>query len=465
MPLPLWTTYEIARCCDGNIDTAAPDTPVYGVSIDSRTINRGDVFVAIKGDNFDGHDFVDNALAAGASAVIVSHGHACEGAFIRVNEPLTALEKMAGAARGRSRARVIAVTGSVGKTGSKEALKVALAETGLVHASEKSYNNHWGVPLSLARMPKNTRFGVFEVGMNHPGEITPLAKMIQPNIGIITTVEPVHLGAFSSLEEIAHAKAEIFSGLEAGGTVILNRDNSYYKLLARIATDRSLNIISFGQHAHADSKLLHTEPTDNGSQTTASISGKKIRFRLNIPGRHMVINSLAVLSAVMAANADIEAAASSLARLRAPKGRGNRTEIAGVTLIDDSYNANPASMRAALAAMAHSPHGGSQRKIAVLGDMLELGENSERLHLELLEPIEHAGIDLVFACGKYMQKLYDGLPATKRAAFAENSAKLAARLLTEVKSGDMVMVKGSLGSNMQPLFAALYDHLAQKKEK
>jgi UDP-N-acetylmuramoyl-tripeptide--D-alanyl-D-alanine ligase len=357
---------------------------------------------------------------------------------------------------------VIAVTGSVGKTGTKEALKLALAPSGPVHVSSKSYNNHWGVPLSLANMRETTRFGVFEAGMNHAGELSDLTKLIRPHIAIITTVAPVHLGFFRSVEAIADAKAEILEGLVPGGAAILNRDNAYYERLRRHALQRKARIVGFGQMPGAEARALSVELGPDGSDVKADIMGEIISYRVGASGAHLVQNSLAVLAAAKLAGADLKAAARALAGWRAQTGRGARIVIGGkqgrVAIIDESYNANPASMRAALATLGLTPRSEFKRRVAVLGDMLELGGLGPKLHQELAEDIDKAGVDIVFACGEMMRGLYEALPPARRGAYAKTSDQLVPLLTSGVGAGDVVMIKGSLGSRMAPLVEALQSH-------
>jgi UDP-N-acetylmuramoyl-tripeptide--D-alanyl-D-alanine ligase len=336
---------------------------------------------------------------------------------------------------------------------------LALQPSGAVHASAKSFNNHWGVPLSLANMPKTVRFGVFEIGMNHAGEIAALTRLVRPRTAIVTTVAPVHLGFFRSVEEIADAKAEIFGGLEPGGTAIINRDSPHYERLKRHALDHGARIVGFGETQGADARLLDAELRPDGSKVTADILGETISYRLGAPGRHQVQNSLAVLAAVKLAGADLQSAARALDGLHAQPGRGARTLIAAaggrLAIIDESYNANPASMRAALATLGLTPRSEFSRRVAVLGDMLELGPEGPKLHQELAEAVDGAGVDVVFACGELMGSLFEALPASRRGAYAKTAEELAPKLVGAVGPGDAIMVKGSLGSRMAPLVEAL----------
>ena len=461
MAEPLWTLGEVAGATRGAC-LGAPETPVSGFSIDSRSLAPGEAFVAIRGPNRDGHAFVAAALDRGAACAIVdkTYPRGDEQRLVRVGETLGALNDLGRAARARaSHAKVIAITGSAGKTGTKEALRLALEPSGAVHASAKSFNNHWGVPLSLAKMPKSTQFGVFEIGMNHAGEIDALTRLARPHIAIVTTVAPVHLGFFRSVEEIADAKAEIFNGLEPGGTAIINRDIPYYQRLKDHALKHGAMIVGFGEMPQAEARLRDVVLDPDGSNVSADILGQTIGYRIGAPGRHLVQNSLAVLAAAKVAGADLRLAARALAALQVQAGRGARTliEVKGgrIAIVDESYNANPASMRAALAVFGLTPRDEFRRRVAVLGDMLELGANGPRLHRELAEFIDEAGVDVVFACGELMSSLFEALPASRRGAYAKTAEELEPQLIGAVGPGDAIMVKGSLGSNMAPLVEAL----------
>jgi UDP-N-acetylmuramoyl-tripeptide--D-alanyl-D-alanine ligase len=458
---PLWTMGEIVAATGGSCLGDAT-MPVTSLSIDSRSLGRGEGFVAIRGPNRDGHSFVEAALGSGAACAIVDRSFPAgdEERLVRVGDTLEALNALGRAGRARATDTVvIAVTGSVGKTGTKEALRLTLAPSGSVHASVKSYNNHWGVPLSLGNMPKDVRFGVFEIGMNHAGEIDVLTRLVRPQIAIITTVAPVHLGFFRSVEDIADAKAEIFHGLEPAGTAIINRDNPLYERLKRHAEQHGARIVSFGETEGADARVLAIELKPDGSEVRADVLGEVVSYRLGAPGRHVVQNSLAVLAAVKLAHADLGAAARALADLRAQAGRGGRTLFPGrggnIAIIDESYNANPASMRAALATLGLTPRYEFKRRVAVLGDMLELGTQGAKLHQELAEVVDGAGVDVVFACGELMGSLYQALPAGRRGAYAKTAEDLQPLLTAGVGPGDVIMVKGSLGSRMGPLVEAL----------
>ena len=436
---------------------------VNGISIDSRTLVKGDAFFAIKGENRDGHDFVEGALKAGAGLAVLEREQRDRFAgapLLIVPDVLEALRDLARAARARMSAKVIAVTGSVGKTSTKEALRLALSAEGETHASIASYNNHWGVPLSLARCPTGVKYAVFEIGMNHAGEITPLTQLVRPHVGIITGIEPVHLEYFGSLEKIADAKAEIFSGIEPGGAVVLNRDNAQYERLAAAARAAHIErVVSFGEHAAADARLMQFSLQADGSTVEARILGQSVTYKVGAPGRHLVLNSLAVLAAVSLAGADLALAALALNNLKPASGRGARTMLSvpggKALLIDESYNANPASMRAAIALLGGAPVGKRGRRIAVLGDMLELGPAGAELHRALADTIEAAEIDLVFCSGPLMRALWEALPSRARGGYAETAAGLESTVLAAIQAGDAVMVKGSLGSRMGPIVRAL----------
>jgi UDP-N-acetylmuramoyl-tripeptide--D-alanyl-D-alanine ligase len=377
-----------------------------------------------------------------------------------VGDVLDALRELAKAARARASAKIIAVTGSVGKTGTKDALRMVLARQGETHASAASYNNHWGVPLSLARCPQTAEFAIFEIGMNHAGEIAPLSRLVRPHVAIITTVEPVHLEFFDTVEAIADAKAEIFTGLSPGGTAVINRDNAHFARLRDAARAAGASrIVTFGEHAEADARLDKVALHPECSAVAASILGVDVTYKIGAPGRHVVLNSLAVLTAVSLIGADLALAALALAELQPPAGRGvrRRLVVPGGTalLIDESYNANPASMRAALALLGQVPMGPRGRRVAVLGDMLELGTQGSELHRALVEPVLAHDIDLVFCSGPLMHALWEALPPERRGGYAKTSAALEPVVLGDIHAGDAVMVKGSLGSKMGPIVAAL----------
>ncbi|MCP5366930.1 MAG: UDP-N-acetylmuramoylalanyl-D-glutamyl-2,6-diaminopimelate--D-alanyl-D-alanine ligase [Hyphomicrobiales bacterium] len=457
---PLWTAEEAAAATGG---TATGVWVAAGMSIDSRTLEPGDLFVALEGPNHDGHDYVAAALQLGAAAALVARrpdGLAADAPLLIVPDTLQALRDLARAARARSRARVIAVTGSVGKTGTKEALRTVLAAQDRTHANVGSLNNHWGLPLSLARLPEDAAYAVFEMGMNHPGEIVPLSRLARPHIALVTTVAAVHSAHFTSVEQIADAKAEVFAGIEPGGAAVLNRDNPFFDRLRAAGRARGIACFTgFGESADADVRLVRAVADAAGSDVTARLGDTTLDYRVNIPGRHWVINSLAVLATAGAAGADVAAAARAMALVAAPRGRGNRhrVEIDGgaFDLIDESYNASPTSMAAALAVLGDSQVGDGGRRIAVLGDMLELGDAAAQRHAELLAPVAAAGIDLVYTAGPAMAHLWDRLPRGLRGGHAVDSAALAPLVAAAVGAGDVVMVKGSAGSRTGLVVRAL----------
>ncbi len=466
MKPPLWGWDEIVAGAGGTADGGAPAGAITGLSLDSRGIAAGEVFVALR-DQRDGHDFVTGAFERGACAALVRNDYvrrAGDGPLIKVGETLDGLCGIARAARARlgEDAGVVAVTGSVGKTSTKEMLRACLMRLGPTHAPEKSFNNHWGVPLTLARMPAATRFGVLEIGMNHAGEITPLSKLSRPHVAIITTVEPVHIEHFASIDAIADAKAEIIAGIEPGGVVVLNRDNASYERLAAAARKAQVDIYSFGEHAQANVRLARCDLATDRTTIEAECGNGRMVYSIAAPGRHMAQNSLAVIAAIEALGQDFEStihAIGGLAAFVAPSGRGAREKLdrddGSILLVDESYNANPASMRAALGALALVPRSEYPRRIAVLGDMLELGEASIELHVGLSEAIAEAGIDLVYAAGPNMKALYDRVDPARRGHWAETSGGLKEALTSAVRAGDAVMVKGSFGSRMVPLVEAL----------
>ena len=460
---PLWTSAAMAEAMRAQVEGALPEA-ISGLSIDSRTIAPGEAYFAIQGDVHDGHDFVDAALKAGAGLAVVAAAQrdkfAADAPLLVVDDVLAALVLLAHASRARLGAQIIAVTGSVGKTSTKEALRCVLAVQGETHASTASFNNHWGVPLSLARCPASVRFAIFEIGMNHSGEITPLVKMVRPHAAIITTIEPVHLEFFAGIEAIADAKAEIFSGVEPGGAVVLNRDNSQFARLEAQAKKAGISrIVSFGADEKSDARLLDVSLHAVCSAVHANILGHDITYKIGIPGRHMAMNSLAVLAGATLLGADLARAALSLSQLEAPAGRGVRLVLevgnGEATLIDESYNANPASMSAALNVLGQAPVGPHGRRIAVLGDMLELGPTGPALHRGLIEAVRASQIDLIYCCGPLMRNLWDALSTGKRGGYAENSAALEAQAVAAIRTGDAIMVKGSLGSKMKTIVNAL----------
>ena len=464
----LWSEKELREALG-----AAPSAPlrgaVNGVSIDSRTLEQGDIFFAIRGEARDGHDHVANAFEAGAAAAAVARDRApalaAFGPVFPVDDTLTAMERLGAASRARTGASIVAVTGSVGKTSAKEMLRQALAACGATHASAASYNNHWGVPLTLARMPADARFGVFEIGMNHAGEIAPLTRMARPHVALVTTIAPVHIEHLGSIEAIADAKAEIFLGLEPQGAAVLNSDAPQFERLAKAARALGAAVRTFGADDASDARLVGIVETEAGSRIEARILGRRLSFDLGAPGAHMAENALGVLLAAHALGADLEACASALAGFSAQKGRGSRIPIAmpdgAATLIDESYNANPASMRAALKLLGAAKPGPNGRRIAVVGDMLELGRDGAAMHAELAADLKANRVDLLFGAGPLARALYEAAPASMRAAWAETSSELTAEIAAALRGGDVVMVKGSNASRMGHLVAALRERFAR----
>jgi len=470
---PLWSLDAMAAAMTAERAGNLP-RDVAGLSIDTRTIKPGEAFFAIQGENRDGHDFVEAALKAGAGLAVVARQKAAampKGApLLIVDDVLAGLNDLASAARARSQAKVVAVTGSVGKTGTKEALRLVLGAQGETHASAASYNNHWGVPLSLALMPQRTTFGVFEIGMNHAGEITPLTRLVRPHVAIVTTIAPVHLEFFGTLEAIADAKAEIFLGIEEGGAAVLNADNAQFERLKKAAQAAGVKrIVAFGERAGAEAHLVKVSLQAETSTAQARILGADVTYKLGAPGRHVVDNSLAVLAAAQLLGADLALAALALADLKPPTGRGERVILdlpgGAVLLIDESYNANPTSMRAALALLGQVPMQGMGRRIAVLGDMLELGPEGAALHASLADAVIGNAIDLVFCSGPLMKSLWDALPSARRGGYADTSAALEPEILGAVAANDAVMIKGSLGSRMGPIVKALKRRYAREAEQ
>jgi UDP-N-acetylmuramoyl-tripeptide--D-alanyl-D-alanine ligase len=453
----LWTSAEAVEATGG---VTGSSWEAHGVSIDTRTLQPGDLFVALEGLSRDGHEFVTAALEKGASAALVSR--APEGAdpakLLIVPDTLKGLEALGARARARTDARIAAVTGSVGKTSTKEALRFVLGQQGATHASEASYNNLWGVPLSLARMPAATRYAIFEIGMNHAGEISPLTRQVRPHVAIVTTVEAVHLEHFASVAEIAAAKAEIFDGLEPQGIAVINADNPHAPRLASGAARLSARVWTFGEQG-SEGRLISVSLGETSSEIEAEILGERVQFVYGAPGRHFAQNAVGMLLMVKALGADVKAAASALRGVRAVKGRGERMQITieggSFDLIDESYNANPASMAAALALLGVSYPRDGGRRIAVLGDMLELGPQGPELHAGLTAAIRDSGCDLVFASGPVMSHLWARLPVSIRGAYAQSSSDIATLVAADVRAGDVVMVKGSLGSRMAAVVDAL----------
>ncbi|WP_421857811.1 UDP-N-acetylmuramoylalanyl-D-glutamyl-2,6-diaminopimelate--D-alanyl-D-alanine ligase [Oricola sp.] len=470
---PLWTGQDMIDAMGARPINGVPDA-VTGISIDSRTLRPGDAFFAIRGENFDGHDFATAAAAAGASVLVVSQGRLpalgrATLPLMVVGDVLESLSRLGAAARARTKAKIIAVTGSVGKTTTKEALRHVLSHTGTVHASVASFNNHWGVPLTLARMSENVQYGIFEIGMNHPGEITPLVKLVRPHVAIITLIAAAHLGHFKDLDEIAHAKAEIFAGVVPTGWALINRDDARYALLEKLAKKAGVeNIAGFGAHERSDIRLLTAKYMNGSSAITAKVFGEEVRATIGVPGRHIVQNMLPVLGAASIAGADMERVGHAMSTLSAEKGRGQRHTLkvdgGTFTLIDESYNANPASMQAALDLLAATPIGDNGRRIAVLGDMLELGDHSTEMHAGLAKPIENTAVDQLFLAGPEIKPLADVVPDTVLCKYETVVDELVDSVVAAPRPGDAIMVKSSNGIGFSRIVRALLDKYPGESE-
>ena len=447
--MSLWTATDAAAATGGR---ATADWSATGVSIDTRTLQPGDLFVALK-DVRDGHDFVAQALAKGAAAALVTHvpdGVPADAPLLIVTDVLAALEDLGRAGRARMSGKVIAITGSVGKTSTKEMARIALTGQGRIHAAEASYNNHWGVPLTLARMPADTDFAIIEIGMNHPGEIAPLSRQARPHVALITTVAAAHLEAFGALEGIAREKGAIFQGLQPIGTAILPEDLPVTQILRDCADQAGAVVLGFGREGMA--RLVWAKPRDGQLECRARITGDTVEFTLNSTGLHFVLNAVGVLAALSAAGADLTQAAAHLADWTPPKGRGGVEILGQIRLIDDAFNANPASLSAGLATLAGLQGG---RRVAILGDMLELGDQELTMHRDMASDPSIASIDLIHAAGPRMRHLYDALPAAKRGTWADTAAELALNAGSLVAPGDIVLVKGSKSSKVSTVVDAL----------
>jgi len=453
---PLWTSLEATTATGGK---STFNWAAFGVSIDTRTLQTGDLFIAHSGDNRDGHAFVADALNKGAAAAMVHRrpdDAPATAPLLIVQNTRSALEALGRAARLRSAAQIVAVTGSAGKTTTKEMLRLVLSRSGEVAASAASYNNHWGVPLSLARMPRDVGYGVFEIGMNHAGEIRALVKPVRPQVAAITTVAPAHLEYFGTVEAIADAKAEIFEGIETGGVAILPAENSQFeRLKARARAVGVSRILSFGSSAGADARLISASAHGEGQKILADIKGTRLAFAIGAAGTHIAMNAIAALLAARELGADIAKGADALVNFTALKGRGARFSAGGIEIIDESYNANPASMAAALDLLAKTQPADGGRRIVALGDMLELGGESAALHRALARNIAAAKADKVFLCGVQMQSLWQVLPLAVRGFYSEQSSELAPEIMSTVQKGDVILVKGSFGSRMSVIIDAL----------
>jgi UDP-N-acetylmuramoyl-tripeptide--D-alanyl-D-alanine ligase len=454
MSKPLWTSAEIGAATGGKL--AGHPFDVTGVSIDTRSIEPGDLFVALGGVR-DGHTFVEEAMAKGAAGALASR--AVFGSAVMVGDTLNALEQLGEAARERApQARRGAVTGSVGKTSVTQAIMAGLRLAGRAHSSVKSYNNHIGVPLTLARMPRDTERAVFEIGMNHADEIRPLVRMVRPHAVVVTTVGPVHTENFADGEAgVAQAKAEIFAGLEPGGIAVLNADNAWFDVLKAEAEKAGAVVRTFGTAEGCDARLIDFQGAAGHAVIQARLHGKAMDFPILQTGVHWGLNSMAVLLMLEALDVDLDHSLAALGSFEPLQGRGAEKQVrlpgGTFTLIDESYNANPISMASAIATLGARSTAG--RRIVALTDMLELGDQARDFHAALAAPLETARIDLVFCAGPLMKSLWDALPPTRRGGYAESAAELAPQVVRAAEPGDLVMVKGSNGSKASAVAAAL----------
>lgn len=464
--MSLWNQDSAAAATGGTTNSLWDATRV---EIDSRKIQPGDLFFAIKGERFDGHDFVGDAFAAGAVAAVVSlppKNIKMDAPLLVVPDVMKALDDLGIAGRARSRAKIVGVTGSVGKTSTKEMLKVALAANGKTYATSGNYNNHIGTPLNLANLPQDAEFAVMEMGMNHAGEISHLTRMVKPHIAIITTVEEVHLEFFDSIEHIADAKAEIFEGVSENGVAILNADNPMLNRLKMAAAKHGISrVVTFGESSDADVRLIAYQFDASGCDVDAGVHGELVNYRIGAIGKHWAKTSLSVLAAVHALKLDVTKTAKALSVFSEVEGRGKCSAIhaAGgdAILINDSYNASPASMRSAFAKTSEVWEGLGKkgRKIAALGDMLELGAQENAMHAQLAEELKK--FDLIFTAGARMKYLHDALAASQRGAHTAQAKELLPHLTKSLRAGDVLLIKGSHGSKMYELA----DTLMGAKEK
>lgn len=462
----LWDTASAAAAVGA---AATGDWTAHGVSIDTRTLVPGDLFVALAGDLHDGHDFVADAFARGASAAMVSRpvaGLPSDAPLLLVPDVLPALAQLGAAARARAKQLcLIGVTGSVGKTGTKDMLAAMLQPSGSTVASAKSLNNHFGVPLTLARIPADTRYAVIEMGTSARGEIAAHAQLAQPDVAMVTTVAPAHMQSFRSLAEVAEAKSEIYQHLRPGGTAIVPVDCSEAAVLMRHAQAAADHVLGFGEASDADARLLQCSVVDQSTAVRSRIGDQEVAYRIGSPGRHLAVNSLAAMLAVRSVGADLARACCALAGWTVPAGRGNRITVeldgqGSFLLVDESYNANPASMRAALEGLAAETcglggDGRPGRRLAFLGDMLELGGAERRYHVELAKIEAVNQIDLVYACGPRMRAMFEGLPPTRRGGWKPSAEELAQCAQRLVRPGDVAMVKGSHGARTSAIAEAL----------
>lgn len=459
--ITLWTSQEIINATHG---ISSGSWTAGSVSIDTRTLEKGALFVALPGGRMDGHDCVAQALEKGAAGALVSRNIPGVDAsrLVIVKDVEAALRLLGAAGRARSNARFIGITGSVGKTGAKEMLAAALGVVGSVYATKGNLNNHLGVPLSLANIPVDVDYAVIEIGMNHAGEIAPLSRLVRPHVALITTVDAVHLENFDSVEVIADEKAAIFDGMGGSGVAVLNADNGHFSQLKQCAQARGLDrILSFGTAPEALCRMIRYAIDDAHSVVEATVAGTNISYTIGTIGKHWALMSVAVLGIVDALKADLAKAAAALAQFSEPKGRGQIRKLGikggNLHLVDDSYNASPVSMKGAVEKIAGMRDVSAQklRTVVVLGDMLELGEHAEDLHVGLVPTLVNNQMDLVFAAGTFMEKLYHALPETMRGAYKPTSRELAPEVVEALRANDLVLVKGSRGSRMDVVVDAI----------
>ena len=458
----LWRSDIVEKITGGNL--VGPSWVATGISFDSRAVYPGDVFLALTGGKRDGHEFIGSAFTNGAVAAIVErlpNNMTEPTSFLIVTNIHEALQKLALESRKRAAAKILAITGSVGKTGTKDALSLVLSKNNKVHATSGNFNNHIGVPICLARMPESTEFGIFELGMNRAGEIKQLSHMVKPQLAIITNINAVHLGNFENELGIAEAKAEILLGMSSDSQIVLNLDNKWGEFLISKARRANIeNIITFGKDSACNVRVSKIETTRTGTLVDIEVLGKKVQYTLDFIGPHIAYNTVGVLACIHALNLNIEDAAMSLRAVRLPPGRGGQIEIplksgASLTLIDESYNASPVAMRAALAVLGSKMPRYGGRRVAILGDMLELGADGPCLHANLLDHLLAAKPDLVITIGSLMRELYDGIPSTINCLHVDRSIDVSEKISDELRAGDLILIKGSLGMNMAPIVSAI----------
>ncbi len=463
-----WSSQEIATALN---TVSSGEWVANGISKDSRTLQPGNLFIALAGPLTDGHHYLKAAFEAGAVGAIVASlppGISREDKrIICVSNTLKALYDLAAAARSRTQARLVAITGSFGKTSTKDTIALLLTAFGNVYASERSFNNHWGVPLTLTNLPQNAAFGVIEIGMNHRGEIAPLSELVSPHVALITNVRAMHMENLKSLENIADEKADIFRNMQPNGVVVLNHDDAMVERVFRLAKEKALTIITFGKHRLATLRLINYTINNHLAHIQADIDGKLFTYNLPVIGEHWAYNSLAILGVMEALGIDIQQAAACFKDMVLPEGRGMQHTVSveggSILVIDESYNAGPDSMRAAIAVLGATQPAGNGRRIAILGDMREIGEHTEEIHKSLIQDLINHHIHCVFTCGKEMGKLYNSLPKEMSISHALEACDLIPIVRNFVRAGDVYMIKGSKGQyadrgHMYAVVEALLKH-------